>query len=395
MNKSVLILSLCQALLVSGNILLVAVNALIGQRLAPSPELITLPVAFQFIGLMLTTIPASMIMAKTGRKRGFILGNLIGIIGALVCILALAMANFSLFCLGTLLLGVGIGFGNLYRFAALEVCADDYKSQALSLTMAGGVLAALIGPNLAIYSQRLMPEPPFLGAFIALTLLYILALVLLSRIQIPDTYVHNPDKPGRPLTAIARQPLFIMAVVAAVVGYAVMGLVMTATPLAMHRHGFHFDDAAWVIEWHVLGMFVPSFFTGKLIQRFGLINTMSAGALLILACLSINLMGQSHDHFFIALILLGVGWNFMFISATQMVTEAYRPEEKAKSQALNEFLVFSAVTLSALASGWMEATLGWVLLNLSMIPIVLLGLGTIGWYQWTRKRRQPADSRLP
>lgn len=386
MNSSVLILSLCQALLVSGNILLVAVSALIGRDLAPSPELTTLPVAFQFIGLMLTTIPASLIMAKTGRKRGFIIGNLIGISGAVLCIFALYRHSFSLFCLGTLLLGVGIGFGNLYRFAALEVCAEHYKSQALSLTMAGGVIAAIIGPNLAIYSQKLLPDPAFAGAFFVLTGLYILALLLISIIRIPDTYVHDPDKPGRPISMIATQPVFIMAVAAAMISYAVMSLVMTATPLAMHRHGFAFDDAAWVIEWHVLGMFVPSFFTGKLIQRWGVISIMTIGALLNLLCLFINLMGQTHDHFFFALILLGVGWNFMFISATQLVTEAYRPEEKPKTQAFNELLVFSAVTCSALASGWMESTLGWQTLNLAMVPLLLVGLGLLVWYRISTKK---------
>ncbi len=370
----------------SGNILLVAVSALIGKQLAPTPELTTLPVAIQFIGLMISTIPASMIMAKTGRKRGFFIGNSLGVLGAFLCMFAIFSTSFVLYCAGTAFIGIGIGFGNLYRFAALEVCDEDKKSQALSLTMAGGVIAAILGPNLAIYSQRLMPEPPFLAAFFVLALLYVLALVLISKIHIPDTYSHDPKNTGRPLSVIARQPIFIIAVTAATIGYAVMSLVMTATPLAMQNCGFNFDDAAWVIEWHVLGMFVPSFFTGRLIQRFGIVAIMTAGALLNFICLMINIHGQTYEHFMIGLILLGVGWNFMFISATQLVTQSYRNEEKAKTQALNEFMVFSVVTVSVLASGWMEVTLGWQLLNISMLPIIVVALLMIFWYHRSTKK---------
>lgn len=381
----------------SGNILLVAIGALIGKQLAPTPELTTLPIAIQFIGLMLSTIPASMIMAKTGRKRGFVLGNCLGIFGTLLCMQAIYSPSFILYCIGTGFIGIGIGFGNLYRFAALEVCDADKKSQALSLTMAGGVIAAVIGPNLAIYSQRFMPEPPFLAAFFVLALLYILALVLISRITIPDTYNHDPKNTGRSLITIARQPVFIIAVASATIGYAVMSLVMTATPLAMQNCGFSFDDAAWVIEWHVLGMFLPSFFTGKLIQRWGIIPIMTTGVLFNFVSLMINTHGQSYEHFMIALAFLGIGWNFMFISATQLVTESYSNEEKAKTQALNEFIVFGVVTISVLASGWMEVTLGWTLLNISMIPVIIIALILIAWYQHQSKKalRKTKDTKKP
>ncbi len=374
MNRNVIILALCQALLVSGNVLLVSVNALIGTELAPAASLITLPVALQFIGLMCATIPASLIMQKTGRKRGFFLGNLIGIAGALACVLALSQQSFGLFCVGTALLGVGIGFGNLYRFAAVELCHPDYKARAISMTLAGGVIAAIAGPSLAVHSRDWFTTQPFIGAFAGLTGLYILALILLSGIRIPDSEETEHQGPVRPLGEILRQPVFIVAVAAAMSSYAVMNLVMTATPLAMDHHGFHFSDAALVIEVHVLGMFVPSFFTGRLIERWGTQRMIIGGAVLILACLLINLTGQSWHHFWLALLLLGVGWNFMFISATQLVTGAYTTAEKARTQAMNEFLIFGTVTMSALASGWMEASWGWQLLNLFMVPVMVAAL---------------------
>ncbi|MEH6813066.1 MAG: MFS transporter [Motiliproteus sp.] len=374
MNFNVIILSLCQALLVSGNVLLVSVNALVGSELSSTPALVTLPVALQFVGLMCATIPASLIMEKIGRKRGFYLGGIIGIIGAMACVVALKQHSFWQFCMGTALLGVGIGFGNLYRFAAVEVCHPDYKSRAISMTLAGGVLAAIIGPNLAIYSRHWFSQEPFIGAFIGLLVLYVIALVLISRISIHDSEIHSSGDSGRPLLVVLLQPKFYVAVIAAMVSYGVMGLVMTATPLAMHHHGFQFEDSSMVIQWHVLGMFAPSFFTGRLIDYFGVGKMLLMGGVLILFCLLINITGQTYQHFSLALLLLGIGWNFMFISATQLVTQSYSPAEKSKSQAMNEFMVFSVVTMAALASGWMQLTLGWLWLNLAMLPFVVVAL---------------------
>ncbi|WP_415881714.1 MFS transporter [Neptuniibacter sp. QD34_54] len=377
MNLNVFLLSGCQALLTTGNILLVSVVALIGQNLAASPSMTTFPVATQFIGLMLATIPASLIMRRIGRKNGFYLGNSIGILGAALCILALQGEQFYLFSFGTFLLGIGIGFGTLYRFAAVEVCDDQSKSKAISLVMAGGVVAAVIGPQLAIYSQDLLGEAEFAGAFVGLLGLYVIALCLLFFTHIPKEVAAEETDKARPLMTIVRQPTFIVAVVVAMVGYVVMNLLMTATPLAMARCGFTFAQAAHVIEWHVLGMFVPSFFTGSLIARFGLNPVMYAGAVFMLACIGINLMGVSEWHFWTALVCLGIGWNFMFIGATQLVTTTYRPAEKAKSQAANEFLVFSMVTVSAMSAGWMEAVLGWQAMNWIVLPLILWAVAVI------------------
>lgn len=378
MNRNVLLLSVCQALLTTGNVLLVSVVALIGQSLTNDPSLTTFPVATQFIGLMSATIPASLIMKRIGRKNGFYLGNTVGILGAVVCVQALNTEQFYLFSFGTFLLGIGIGFGTLYRFAAVEVCPDDQKSRAISFVMAGGVIAAVLGPQLAVYSQNLFGETQFAGAFVGLLGLYCLALVMLFFTELPTSAAHeNTQEEQRPLLEIVKQPIFVVAVVVAMVSYMVMNLLMTATPLAMARCGYSFAEAAHVIEWHVLGMFLPSFFTGNLIVRFGLYGVMTAGAICILLCIGINLTGTSEWHFWAALLMLGVGWNFMFISSTQLVTSSYRPSEKAKTQAANEFLVFSMVTVSALSSGWLEASYGWQAMNWMMLPLVLWALSVM------------------
>ena len=381
MNFGVLALSFCKALLSTGNVLLVAVTALIGLTLSPDPIWSTLPVAFQFIGLMCATIPASLIMNKIGRKNGFYLGNMLGIAGALFCILALYSASFSLFCTGTFFLGIGIGFGTLYRFAAVEMCAKPYRAKAISIIMAGGVLAAIAGPNLAIFSQDLIQGTPFVGAFWGLLVLYIAAMLVLTIVKFPAQVIHAPDITTRPVFEIILQPIFLVSVIAAMVSYVVMNLLMTATPLAMHHHGFHFEQSAIVIELHALGMFLPGFFTGSLINRFGTIRILLIGALIMLLCIGINLNGQSQLHFSIALFTLGLGWNFMFVSATHLVSDAYSEAEKPKAQAANEFLIFSMVTLSALASGWLEATLGWHIMNLICIPVVLFAVFIVIYFK--------------
>lgn len=371
MNRNVWLLSVCQALLMTGNILLISVIGLVGRTLAPSESLITLPVALQFLGLMAATIPASLIMGKFGRRKGFSIGNLVGISGASIATYALANQSFYLFCLGTLLLGVGIGFGTLYRFAAIEVCDAHARHQAISISMAGGVLAAMIGPNLAVYSQQWSQDGLYVGAFMALIVLNICALLLLQTIRFPEVVQQHDAPKADSLREIISAPNFMLAVFAAMVSYAVMNILMTATPLAMIGCGFDFDKAAGVIEWHVLGMFVPAFFTGKLIERFGARQMILLGGVLFVLSVMINIHGQSIWHFTTALILLGVGWNFMFIAATGLFSQSYEAHNKSKAQAFNEFFVFSCVTITALLSGWLESTVGWEKMNIYVLPFVI------------------------
>ncbi|GLR72635.1 MFS transporter [Agaribacter marinus] len=367
-------LALGQALLITGNILLVSVTAIIGLIIAPSPELSTLPVALQFIGLMLITLPAALLVKRWGRKGVFLFGNLIGVFGALIAYLALKNEHFVLFCISTLLLGFAIGIAQQYRFAAVENCSADKSSQAISLIMAGGIVAAVLGPNLAIWSEFFITDVQYLGAFAALIGLYVLTTILIALLPLKKASFDEVGKGGRSYSSLLKQPTLFSAIVAGVTGNGVMVLVMTATPLAMGSCGFDFSSTATVIQWHVLGMFAPSFVTGRLIAKYGNTSVMQFGYLLLLSCILLNQFGQSYWHFFSALVLLGVGWNFTFIAATNMLTSTYRPAEKAKVQGINDFFVFSGAALASVFAGLLLSLFSWQVLNLIMIPFVLFAV---------------------
>ncbi|OCQ20536.1 MFS transporter [Pseudoalteromonas luteoviolacea] len=379
MNKNVFLLSCCQGLMTTGNILLVTISALVGQMLSPSATLTTLPIAMQMLGLLLTTVPASLVMAKTGRKLGFSIGNVIGTLGAVIGFISLSQSHFYLFCVATFLIGVGIGFATLYRFAAIE--ASDKPARAISMIMASGVIAAILGPNLAVWVNHHFPALNYANSFLALTCVYLIALCLLQMVAFNEVTEKQSCLAPRPIKEIISQPQFVIAALIGMISYSVMNLLMTATPLAMHRHGFDLAESALVIEWHVLGMFLPSFFTGKLVERYSAVNMTVAGCLFMLACAVINLLGVTHWHFMTALFLLGVGWNFMFISATALVSQTYEPHERAKTQAANEFFVFSMVVVSSLFAGWLESEIGWQPLNIWSVPIVCVALGASLWFK--------------
>ncbi|WP_447895066.1 MFS transporter [Vreelandella sp. GE22] len=381
MPMTVVLLSLCQALLVSGNILLIAVSPLVGAALAPDPALATSPVASQWIGLMCATVPASLVMGRLGRKRGFVLGNLVGLAGTGVAMVALGVGHFPLFLLATFLIGVGLGFGQLYRFAALEAAEARHRERALGLVMGGGLLAAFIGPWLARFSRELF-DTAFLASFAGLAVLYVLALCLLLVTRLPVAFEHAPAGEQRPLSAILRQPAFVVAVVSAMVGYAVMNLAMTATPLAMAHAGHGFDQVAMTIQWHVVAMFAPSFFTGPLIARVGARAVIVIGCLLLAASTLAAQYSLTFAGFNLALVLLGLGWNFTFLPATGLVSQAHRPAEKARVQAANEFLVFGCVALSALLAGPLVSTLGWAALNALLLPVALLPIALLAWQRY-------------
>ncbi|QEW07112.1 MFS transporter [Nitrincola iocasae] len=367
-------LALGQALLVSGNILLVSVTALIGQQIAPSLSLITLPVALQFLGLMGVTLPAAHLMRWLGRKTGFLIGNLIGVGGATLAYFALAAGDFTLFCLSTFLLGMAIGVGQQYRFAAIEGCPPPLHPRAISLVMAGGVIAAILGPNLAIWGEKLLPATQYLGAFAVLIGLYLLTTLLITLIPLKKPTRAELQGEVRPYAELFRQPQLIAAISAGVIGYAVMVLIMTATPLAMQGCGFGFSSTASVIQWHVLGMFAPSFFTGRLITRFSEAKVIQTGCLLLILCVLLNQLGTSYWHFWTALVALGIGWNFTFIGATSLLTHTYRPAEKAKVQGINDFLVFGSAAIGSLLAGYWQSLLGWEILNLLMLPTIAVAM---------------------
>ena len=363
-------LAVAQALLTSGNILLVSVSALIGQQLAMHPALITLPVAVQFLGLIMATLPAAHLMQRLGRKAGFVLGNLIGLAGTWVALQGLAQASLGWFAAGTFLIGMAIGVGQQYRFAALDACAKEQHPRAISLVMAGGVLAAILGPNLAVWSRGWHDGDPFIGAFYGLLGLYVVALLLIALLPLPGARAIDQAEAVRSYRELFRQPLLLAAVASGMIGYGVMVLLMTATPLAMDHHQHPFPAIAQVIQWHVLGMFVPSFFTGRLIRRYSTRRVILWGCLALLLSALVNLSGSGYWHYFAGLLLLGVGWNFTFIGATHLLSLSYRPQEQGKVQGINEFLVFSAAAVGSLFAGQGVVLLGWDWLNLLSIPLI-------------------------
>ena len=368
-------LALAQALPTTGNILLVAVSALIGKQLASHPALVTAPVASQFLGLILATLPAAFLMQKLGRKKVFVIGNVFGIIGALVAIQALLSASLLLFTLGIFLTGIAIGIAQQYRFAALDECRAESHAKAISVVMSGGVLAAFIGPNLAIWSQNWFSQNVYVGAFVGLAVLYVLALLLIVCLPLKShTLTKQASAEVRTYRELWQQPLFVAAIASGAIGYGVMVFLMTATPLAMHHHDYAFPDIAVVIQWHVLGMFVPSFFTGHLIKKHGLKPIILLGCALLIISALINLFGQSYVHFFTSLVLLGIGWNFTFIGATQLVSLTYRPQEKGKVQGMNDFLVFTTAAIASLFAGQTVETIGWMWVNLISLPLIVVAM---------------------
>ena len=348
-RKNVILLAACQALLLTGNIILIALNGLVGFSLAGDKALATLPITTFVIGTAIWTIPASMWMRRVGRRAGFVSGAAIGMAGAVLATYAVYISSFWTLCTGTALMGMYSAFGQYYRFAAADVASSSFKSKAISLVMAGGIVGGVLGPESAKLTRGLL-VPDFLASYASLIGFSLLALILLSFIDIPPLSQEQKKEKGRPLTQILRQPIFIVAVLASTIGYGVMNLIMTATPLAMSHHHHPFNDAAFVIEWHVIGMFAPSFFTGSLINRFGIHRVMLFGAALMAACIAIALAGIELVNFWVALVLLGVGWNFLFVGGTTLLTEAYAPSERAKTQAANDFVVFSSVAASSLAT---------------------------------------------
>jgi MFS family permease len=385
MKKNVWLLSLCQALMNTGNVLLVATSSLVGFHLAEDKALATLPLGLQYLGTMLTTIPASLFMKHFGRRPGFLVGTLLGLGGASLAAWAMLHHSFFYFCVGAALFGAFNGFGTYYRFAAADIATDDYRPKAISYVMAGGVVAAIVGPNLANWTSDLLSSVQFGGSYLALAGLYVCSFVVLVFLDIPHPSAHEAHDTGRPLRQIAAQGKFVVAVLGAALGFGVMSLVMTATPLAMQHHAHSFHDTAFVIEWHVLGMFAPSFFTGHLIRRFGVLKVMLTGALLNVLCVVVNLLGTELSHFWVALFLLGIGWNFLFVGGTTLLTETYVIEEKAKAQAFNDFAVFAIVAASSLSAGALQYHFGWRAVNLGVLfPLALI----LGGLLWLRSRQR-------
>jgi MFS family permease len=389
-RKTVALLAGCQALLMVNNVTLIACAGLAGLMLAPAKAMATLPATAYVCGSALSSLPMSLLMKHWGRRSGFMLGAMFGIVGTAVCATAMSLRQFWLLCLGTMIVGIYNASGQLYRFAVADAASDSFKSRAISLVLAGGIIGGVIGPELA-KRTRMLASVEFAASYASLMAFGVLALVLLSTVRIPRLSEAERKASGRPLLEIVRQPVFIVAVLGAMIAYGVMNLLMTATPIAMGLCGLQFNDAAFVLEWHVIGMFAPSFFTGSLIRRFGVLTIMLAGVVLMCACVAIALSGIELMHFWLALTLLGVGWNFLYIGGTTLLTEAAAPSERAKVQGANDMLVFCTMAISSASSGAMVTQTGWQAMNLWGLPfLAVIAAATLALAAKRRVRRAEA-----
>ena len=389
MNSQLLLLTLCQGFFLINNFTFIAINGLVGLNLAPSAWMATLPVTGFVAGGALSAALVARHQRAWGRQRTFQAGLLVAIASTALCAYAAATSNFWLLVAATLIAGYYNANAGLYRFAATEIVEASFKERAISWVLAGGIIGAVVGPNLASATRDTLPVP-FAGAYAALALVALMSFAVMSFIKFPPLPVPSAANPGRPLREIARQPVFIVAVVACSLGYGVMNLLMAATPIAMAQCSHPFKSAALVLEWHVLGMFVPSFFTGSLIKRFGALPIMGVGVLLNLACIVVALSGVDVMQFLVALFALGLGWNFLFIGGTTLFTEAYRPEEKTTAQAAMDFCIFTTMTVTSFASGALVTTQGWSWLNWgSLLPIAVIGAALL----WLTMRRRATRNR--
>ena len=387
-RRNVALLAACQAMLFSNSSTLASINGLAGMALATNPALGTLPVTTWVLGGAIATLPASLYMKRAGRTQGLMAGAWTGIAAAMICALAMGLHNFWLLCLGTLIFGASNATGQYYRFAAADVSPPDYKARAISLVLAGGLVGGIIGPGLSRFSVDAFAER-FLGAYLVPILYCVVTIALLARTRIPDPTAAELATGGRSLREIAMQPKFFVAVLSGAVGYGVMNLLMTATPIAMGLCGHPFGDAAFVISSHVIAMFAPSLVAGSLIKRFGVLNIILTGAVLNVACVAVALTGIDVAHFWISLVLLGVGWNFMYIGGTTLLTETYRPEEKAKAQGANDMCIFVMMVISSLTSGMLVTGAGWNRVNLLALPLLAV-VGAAALWLALRRERVPA-----
>ncbi|WCM93131.1 MFS transporter [Acidovorax sp. NCPPB 2350] len=382
------LLALCQGLFLTNNVVFIAINGLVGLQLAPRGWMATLPVMGYVVGGALSTGLVARAQRRWGRQASFQLGLAVAAVSALLCALAVWAHAFWLLCAATVVAGYYSANGQLYRFAAAEIAPEPQRDKAVSLVMAGGLLGAVAGPNLAHHTRDVLGVP-FMGAYLALVAVALASMACMAFVRFPPMprrAAADGAPAGRSVAQLLRDPVFALAVAGAALGYGVMNLLMAATPLAMQVCGHGFGDAAFVLEWHVIGMFAPGFFTGHLIQRFGVLRVMGAGVALNAACVAIALSGVELPHFTVALFLLGVGWNFLFTGSTALAMRSWRPEEKDRAQATINFGVFATMALTSFASGALVTTQGWALLNVgSIAPIALTGAG-IAWLALRQRR---------
>ena len=385
-RRNVGLLAACQAMLFTNNSTLIAINGLAGLSLAPYKALATLPVSCWVLGGAAATMAASLHMKRVGRQAGLISGTWWAVVGALICGSAIYLQNFWMLCFGTLVWGVYNAYGQYYRFAAADASPPDFRPMAISLVLAGGLVGGILGPTLSRWSVGLL-DKRFMGAYLVLIAFAVATMVILRFIRIPKATEAEKTTSGRPLSEIAAQPKFIVAVLSGAISYGVMNFLMTSTPIAMMVCGHPYRASALVISSHVVGMFAPSFFTGSLIRRFGVLKVMLTGALLNLVTVGIALSGVTVAHFWWALVILGMGWNFLYIGGTTLLTETYRPEERAKAQGTNDQAIFLMMLVSSFSSGVTVTTAGWTRVNLFALPLIGVVLIALVWFGFHRRKQ--------
>ncbi len=380
-RRNVAVLTAAQALGAASPPIIISLGGLVGQSLSPDPALITLPVSLFNLGLALGTLPAAFVMRRFGRRSGYLFGASFGMVAGLIAAFGITVTSFALFCLGTFTAGFYAAYVQSYRFAATDAVSGAARAKAISWVMVGGLMAAIIGPQLVIWTRDAIPSTPYAGSFLSQAALALLVMPVLLLLRAPGAAGASPSSSGggRTLTQLLRTPRFLLSVTAGVVSYGLMTFVMTAAPIAMVGHGHSIDHAALGIQWHVLAMFAPSFVTGYLITWFGKERVTAAGLLLIAVAGGVALSGLDLMHFWISLILLGIGWNFGFIGATAMVADCHTPAERSKAQGANDFLVFGVVAAASFFSGNLLHASGWQTINWLIFPAVAFVLVPLVW----------------
>ena len=378
-RRNALVLAIAQALAGGNNTVLVATAAIVGTMLAPDKGLATLPISIFVLGMWMGTLPMGVLARRLGRRNALQIGTGCGVLTGLICCVAVLQGSFFLFNVGAVFSGFYASAHQSYRFAAADTASDEFRPKAISWVLFGGILAGVVGAQLVIATQDLWPPYLFAATYIGQSALALVAGGVLMFVNIPKPPPRSVVGDGRPLSEIAREPRFIVAVACGVAAYSMMNLVMTSAPLAMVMCNHSITDATLGLQWHVLGMYAPSFITGALITRFGLERITGLGFALIIVAAGIGIAGISLWHFWIGLALLGVGWNFAFIGATTMVTHCHRPDERNKVQAFNDFLVFGSMAIGSFSSGQLLASFGWATVNEVVFPVVLAAIALLLW----------------
>lgn len=384
MHKQVFILASSQALFQTTVVIVMTIGGLAGTYISNDPFLSTFPIGTMFLGTALMMFPASMLMERVGRKNGFLCGAILGVLGGIISAMGLLLKSLLILGIGTLLIGSYQSFAQYYRFAASEVSNEVFRSKAVSFVLGGGILAAIISPTLIKISSDFF-EYKYIGSFITISILSLLALTVLTYLRMPKTYKTVSDGSARKWLEIISQPAYFVALFCATSGYGIMILGMTATPIAMQHSQHNLTSITTVIQMHVLGMFLPSFFTGSLIARFGTLKIMVLGFITLLIYIAFSISGTNVLTFMLSLILLGIGWNFVFVSATVLLTGTYYPSEKSKALAINDMTIFVVGIFCAFSAGILVNSIGWQKLNLLLLIWLALSLSLIIWFKFKIK----------